>query len=140
MLHAHLFGDSDGHVIHIAPVPDWLEQRIGKTECEEVLHRLFAQVMVDAEDLGFLKAAGECAVQRQGRLQVIPNRFLDDDSRPFPVGCQAGIVQEGRDFAKQGGRRGHVENALGFVAPFLLQVCALVAKLLVGRVTLEIAL
>src|ERR1039457_2855129 len=40
---------------------------------------------------------GENAVQRQCRLQVIPNRFLDDDSRPLRVGCQAGIVQEGRD-------------------------------------------
>ena len=93
MFHAHLFGDGDGHVVDVTPVPDRLEQRIGKTERQDVLHRFFAQVMVDAEDLGFLKAAGERAVQRQRRLQVIPDRFLDDDSRPFPVGRQAGLLE-----------------------------------------------
>jgi hypothetical protein len=120
MFHADLFGNSDGHVVHITPVPDGLEQRVGKTECQDVLHRLFAQVMVDAEDLGFLKAAGEYAVQRPRRLQVIPDRFLDNDSRPFRVGGQAGLVEETGDYAKQRRRRGHVENALCFGAPLLL--------------------
>jgi hypothetical protein len=50
--------------------------------------------MVDAEDLGFLKIVGECTVQGLRRLQVVPDRFLDDDSRPFPVGREARIVEE----------------------------------------------
>jgi hypothetical protein len=121
MFHAHFFGDGDGHVVHITPVPDRLEQRIGKAERQDVLHRLFAQIMVDAEDLGFLKTRGEGAVQRQRRIQVVPDRFLARRCARVPVGRQAGAREEGRDFAKQGGRRGHVENALGFGAPLLFQ-------------------
>ncbi len=96
--------------------------------------------MVDAEDLRFLKVVGECAVQRLCRFQVVPDRFLDHDSRPFPVCRQAGIVDEARDFAKQRGRRGHVENALSFGAPLLFQACAQVAEFHIRCVGFEIAL
>ena len=35
--------------------PQRLKQHIGKTHGEQVLHRLFAQIMVDAVNLVFLK-------------------------------------------------------------------------------------
>ena len=57
VLHAHLLGHRDGHVIDVAAVPDRLEEGIGEAERQDVLHRLLAQVMVDAEDLGFVEAA-----------------------------------------------------------------------------------
>ena len=51
MLDAHGLGDGDRHIIDVAPVPERLEQRIGKTEGEDVLHRLLAEIVVDAENL-----------------------------------------------------------------------------------------
>ena len=86
------------------------------------------------------KAGGESAVQRPRRLQIIADRFLDHDARPFPVARQAGMAEKFRDFAEQGRRRGHVEDAMGFGAPFFFQACALVAECLIGRVAFEIAL
>src|ERR1035441_3301588 len=41
----------DGDTFYITPVPDWLEERIGKAECQNVLHGFLAQIMVNAEDL-----------------------------------------------------------------------------------------
>ena len=55
MLYAHFFGHGDGHIVHITPVPNRLEERVSKTKGQNVLHRLFAQVMVDAENLRFVE-------------------------------------------------------------------------------------
>jgi hypothetical protein len=63
---AHVFGHGDGHVVHVTPVPDRLEEGIGKAEGQNVLHRLLAQVVIDAEDLGFLEIGGEYRVQGAG--------------------------------------------------------------------------
>jgi len=87
MLYAHVFGDGDGHVVDIAAVPDWLEQRIGKTKRQNILHGFLTQVMVDSEDLRFVKAGGQRAVQSLSGFQVIDDRFLDDQPRVFQVAC-----------------------------------------------------
>ena len=60
---AHLFGHGDGHVVHVTPVPNRLEERIGEAEGQNVLHRLFAQIMVDAENLRFVETLREHAIQ-----------------------------------------------------------------------------
>ena len=61
ILHAHSFSDGDLHVIDVAAVPDGLEDSVGETENQDVLYCFFAQVMVDAVDLLFLKpATGVC--------------------------------------------------------------------------------
>jgi hypothetical protein len=104
MFDAHLFSDSDAHVVHVMPVPDRFKEGIGKAKHQNILHGLFAQVVVDPEDLGFVKAAGEPVVQRSRRFQVIPDRFLDDHPRPFPVMHQSHLLEAWRDAAKQ--RRG----------------------------------
>ena len=72
-------------------------------------------------------------------FQVVADRLLDDDAGPLAVGGQAGIVQEGGNLAEQERGRGHVENPLGFGAPFLLHALAEVVQLRVGRVALEVS-
>ena len=66
MLDAHRFGDGDGHIVDVAPVPDRLEERIGKTERQDVLHRFLAEIMINPEDLGFLETGGEDGIQGAG--------------------------------------------------------------------------
>ncbi len=51
MPHAHRLGHGDLDVIDIVAVPQRLENRVGKTEDEDILDGLFAQVVVDAVDL-----------------------------------------------------------------------------------------
>jgi len=71
----------DGHMVNVAAVPDWLEKRIGKTERQHVLHRFLAQIVVNAENLGFLEIGGQNGIQSQGGIQVIADRFLDHEAR-----------------------------------------------------------
>ena len=51
----HGLGNRDLDVIHVAPVPDGLEHRIGEAEEQDVLRCFFAQVVVDAVDLAFIE-------------------------------------------------------------------------------------
>ena len=75
LLHADRFRHRDLHVIDVAAVPDRLEDSVGKTERQNVLHRLFAQVVVDAVNLLFVGDLQQLLVQRFGRLQVVPKGF-----------------------------------------------------------------
>jgi len=62
---AERFRDVDLHVIDEIAIPDRLEQAVGEAKRQDVLRRLFAQEMIDPEDLLF----GEYLVQlwRSGR-------------------------------------------------------------------------
>ena len=135
MLDAHLFGHGDGHIVHVTPVPDRLEERIGKAEGQNVLHRFLAQIMVNAENLGFLEIGGENGVQGAGGFQVVADRFLDHNPRPLPVTRQPGLAEVFWDFAEHARRCGHVKDAVGFGAPFLFQLRALFAQ---GRISLQL--
>src|ERR1700723_3858805 len=123
MLYAHFFGGSYGHVIHITAVPNRLKQRIGKTECQDILHRLFAEAMVNAEDLGFVKSTGERLVQCHRAFQVIPYGFLHYDSRLIAVLREASLTEEFRNHPEQRWRSSHVVNAMSLDSPLFLQTC-----------------
>ncbi len=51
LLDAERLRRRDLDVLHVVPVPDRLEDRVGEAQREDVLHRLLAEVMVDAVDL-----------------------------------------------------------------------------------------
>ena len=53
ILHAEVLGHGDLDAAHMVAVPDRLEHRIGETRVEDVLHRLLAEIVVDAEDVLF---------------------------------------------------------------------------------------
>ena len=133
MLHAHGFGDGDGHIINVATIPDRLEERIGKTKRQNVLHRFLAEIMINPKNLGFLETGGENGVQGARRFQIVADGFLDHDPRPFAVARQSGLAEVFWDFAEHARRRGHVKDAMGFGAPFLFQLRALFAQSRVGR-------
>ena len=61
---AERLADRDLHVVDVLVVPDRLEDRVGEPHHHQVLHRLLAEVMVDAEDL----LLGEVLVQQLVQL------------------------------------------------------------------------
>ena len=63
VLDAELLGHGDLDVVDVAAVPDRLEDGVGEAQGQDVLDRLLAQVVVDAEDLVLV----EGAVQRRRR-------------------------------------------------------------------------
>jgi len=54
------------HALNVVPAPDWLKERVGKAEEEQILHSFLAQKMIDAEDGRLGKDGVEYDVQFLG--------------------------------------------------------------------------
>ena len=46
----NVLGHCDLHVVDVVGVPKWLIHLVGKTQSQDVLHGLFAEVVIDAEN------------------------------------------------------------------------------------------
>src|SRR3546814_18767268 len=62
-----------------ARVPDRLEQRVAEAQREDVLYRLLAQIMVDAEGAVLGEDLGDGIVDLAARLQVVTERLFEPD-------------------------------------------------------------
>ena len=102
----------DLHMIDEVAVPDRLEQAVGEAECEDVLRRLLAQEVVDAEDLVLGKDLVQLGVQRDRAFQIGAERLFHDD---------AGALDEARLRQQAHGRQGGIGRHAEIVyAPALL--------------------
>ena len=81
VLHAETFRHGDLDAAHIGAVPDRLVDRVGEARVEDVLHRLLAEIMVDAEDVLFGEILVEDARERIRRRPVAAERLLDHEPR-----------------------------------------------------------
>ena len=59
---ADRFGHRELDVVDVGRVPDRLEEDVGEAQRQQVLHRLFAEVVIDAVDLIFLEDLGDGVV------------------------------------------------------------------------------
>ncbi len=80
IFHSHGFCRGNLDVIDVAPVPDRLKDGIGETENHDILHRLFAEIMIDSVDLFFIEYFMHSAVQFPRRLEVGTEGLFDDHS------------------------------------------------------------
>ena len=80
-LHAELLGHRDLDVLDVISVPDRLEEGVGETEIQQVLHRLLAEVMIDAKDRRFGEHLVQRLIERLRARQVAAEGLLDDDAR-----------------------------------------------------------
>ena len=69
----------DLHVVDEIAVPDRLEQAVGEAEGEDVLRRLLAEKMVDAEDLVLGEHLVQRVVERDRAFEVGAERLFHDD-------------------------------------------------------------
>ena len=81
-LDADLLGDRDLHVVDVLATPERLEDGVGEAEDQQVLHRLLAEVVVDAEDLRLVEGRGDRVVERARAREVVAEGLLEDDARP----------------------------------------------------------
>ena len=81
---ADVLGHGDLHVVDVVGVPDRLEHLVGEAQRQQVLHRLLAEVVVDAEDRVGGEDVLDDGVELARRLQVVAERLLDDDPAPRP--------------------------------------------------------
>ncbi len=69
----------DLHVIDEVAVPDGLEESVGETEGEDVLRRLLAEEVIDAEDLLLREHFVQFLIERAGARVVGAERLLHHD-------------------------------------------------------------
>src|SRR6185436_10138786 len=62
------------YMVDVPPVPGRLEDRVGKPEEQNILDRLFAEIMVDPVDLSLPKRLQQLLVERLGRGKVRAER------------------------------------------------------------------
>jgi hypothetical protein len=96
-------------MVDVPGAPDRLEQRVGEAQRHQVLHRLLAQVVVDAEHLGLAEHRADGRVDLASRLQRATDRLLQHDARV--VAGQAGDGQVLGDGFEQVGGGGQVVDA-----------------------------
>jgi len=80
-LDAYRFGCGDLYVIDVVAIPQWLPDRVGKPEGEDVLDRFLAQVVIDAVDLALVEHLVDLPVQVLRAWQIVPEGLFDDDAR-----------------------------------------------------------
>ena len=56
-------GNAELDMIDMLLVPQWLEHAVGKAKGQNILHRLFAEIMIDTIYLAFIPIAENFAVQ-----------------------------------------------------------------------------
>ena len=71
-------GGGDLDVVDVVAVPDRLEDAVGEAEDEDVLDGLFAEVVVDAEDLALGEDGVDLAVELLGGFEVVAEGLFDD--------------------------------------------------------------
>ncbi len=79
---ADVLGHGDLHVVDVVGVPDRLEHVVGEAHRQDVLDRLLAEVVVDAEDRPRGEDGGQHVVELARRLEVVAEGLLDHHATP----------------------------------------------------------
>ncbi len=103
---AHFFRDGDLYVVDSAVVPVVGEQRVGETQRQQVQHRFFTQVMVNAEHLALFEIFTDLVVDFLRRFQRGAERFFHHHARRFSV--QLRLAEAFADSAEGAGRHSEI--------------------------------
>ena len=124
-------GSGDLDVVDVVAVPDVLEDAVGEAEDEDVLDGLFAEVVVDAEDLVFVEDLVDFVVEGAGGFEVVAEGLLDDGADPgfaavggcLSVGLGHAVLAEVvDDVGEVLGRGGEVEEAVAAGVELLVEL------------------
>ena len=106
----------DLHVVNIAAVPQRLENVVRQPKDQDVLHRLFTKVMIDAVSLSLGKHVSDLRVEGLRSREVPAKRLLDDDPPPGRPRVARFIQSHGAellyDVRIDTRRRGQVEDVV----------------------------
>ena len=124
--------DADGlsrrdlDVVDVISIPHVLKNAVGEAEDEDVLHRLLAQVVVDAEDLVLIEHLVHVVVQLARALEVVAEGLFDDGANPASglggIGMiHAVLAQRVDDIGEVLWRRGKVKQTIAFGAELFIE-------------------
>ncbi len=103
------FGNRDLHVVDMGGIPQRLVKRVGETQRHQVLHRLLAEIVVDAEDLLFLEDVTDGVVQLLRGSEIPADRLFDNDAGR--AGNQLVFADLVGDIAENTRRHGQIKGA-----------------------------
>jgi hypothetical protein len=83
----------DLHAVDVVAIPDRFENAVGEAQHQDVLDRLFAEIVVDAVDLVLAQILEHLVIERFGAGEIAAERLFDDDAHG--VGGSAGAGQSG---------------------------------------------
>ena len=86
-LDAEGFGGGDLHVLDVVAVPHRLEDGVGEAEDQDVLHRLLAEVVIDAIDVLLVEDLEDGFVEGAGRFEIAAEGLFQNDARPAASRC-----------------------------------------------------
>ena len=67
----------DLHTLDVLTVPDRLDKGVAETEEDQILHRVLAQIVVDAKYIALIEGPVHDLVQRDRRFQVVAKGLFD---------------------------------------------------------------
>src|SRR5450432_574132 len=138
---ADVFGHRDLHMVDIRAVPDRFEQSVGEAQRKNVLHRLLAEVMVDAED----RIRREDVIQRVAQLpcafQIVTEGLLDHHSTPLVTvpGRQSGTLELPDDHWEELRRDRRVERVVAAGTPYPVEIGDGARQRVEGVVVVEVS-
>ena len=104
---AELFVHGDLYVVDMVAIPDRLEHAVGKTQHQDVLHRLLAEVVIDPVDLVLVDELQQFGIQRRADARSVPNGFSTTSRRHMPFSFSMPVRPSSRPIGR---------NAFGGVA------------------------
>ena len=81
LLDSQILYSGNFYVVDIIPVPERLENTIGKTESQHILRCLFTEKMINTVNLMFFENRSINFIQFTCRFEVVTERFFNDDTR-----------------------------------------------------------
>ncbi len=94
-------GHGDLHVFDVVPVQNRLEKGVGEAEVEDVLHRLLAEVVIDAKDVLLRIGLVQDPVQIARRSEIASERFLENDPAVPRAAGVAEVLHHDREEARR---------------------------------------
>src|SRR5271170_909651 len=117
-------------MVDMVPVPQRLEDTVGKAQHHDVLDCLLAQEMVHPVDLRLRNHIEELSVERVRRGKIGAERLLDDDASPatFLLLGESGFGEPLDDRPEQGARDGKIENHVAASTEFRFDLLELLRE------------
>ena len=138
-LHADGFRAGDLHVIHVAAIPQRLEDAVAEAEGQDVLDGFLAQVMIDAVDLGFVEDFVQAVAEFARTGEVVSEGLLDDQAPPAASLPQARGADTVRDRRILAGLRGEIEEHVAAGVALVFDLPELFGQVLVEARIADIA-
>lgn len=137
-----VLGHGDLHMVDEVRVPDGVKQLVGEPQRQDVLHRLLAEVVVDAEDRLLGENLVDHRIELAGAGQIVAEGLLDHHAPPRAVHGlrQARFGQLLADGGEGIRRNRQIETVIAAGATFLIEGLQRLLELLEGRVVIETAL